>query len=96
MSLHQSIEFQVDLDDEVEAEKVFERYLEKTNAKRNVLNFEYLITEEDGDIYINEIGEDDGGVNARRAVIDDGEVEENVLSQEQAEELKNKYEEVKN
>jgi hypothetical protein len=91
MSLHQSIEFQVDLDDEVEAEKVFEMYLEKTNAKRNVLNFEYLITEEDEDIYINEIGGDDGGVNARRAVIDDGKVVENVLSQE-AEEVKNKYE----
>lgn len=95
MSIHRSLDFETDLDDGELSEEVFQRYLDETNAKKNALNFEYLVSKEDGYIYVDEIGGDDDGVNARRALITDGEIVEGVLTDEEAEEAKSKYEDVK-
>lgn len=91
MSLHQSIDYEYDFEDELRAEEAFERFMSETNAARNAVHYDYLLTEESGNIYVNEIGEMAGDLNCRRTLIGDEVLIEGVLEQDKVEKVKEKY-----
>lgn len=94
MSLHQSIEYKFDFEDEDRAEEVFQRYLSETNADKNGVHYDYLLTEQNGNLYVNEIGEIDGVLNGRRSLLTDETVIEGVLDEGEVEEMKRRYDEL--
>jgi hypothetical protein len=94
MSLHQSIDYKFDFENEQKAEEAFERFVSETNADKNAVLYDYILTEEDGNIYVNEIGEMQGRVNGRRTLITEEYLIEGVLEQEEVEKVKERYEEL--
>ena len=94
MSLYQSIEYNFDFEDQDRAEEVFQKYLSETNADKNAIHYDYFLTEEEGNFYVNEIGEIDGVLNGRRSLVTDETVIEGVLDQGELEEMKRIYDEL--
>lgn len=91
MSLHQGIDYIVDADDEDRADNVMERFMHDTNAAANAANFQYVVSEKDGNFFIDEFGTLDSKVNARRIFVDDDGFVEEVLNPGRAEELREEY-----
>ena len=91
MSLHQSIEYEFDFEDEEKADEVFQKYISETNASKNAIHYDYLLTEDEGNFYVNELGEMNGTLNGRRSLVTDEVVIEGVLEDEVAEEMKRRY-----
>ncbi len=94
MSIHHHLEYESELDDPEEADEIMERFFDETNAEKQAPYFDYLLTEDDGNRYVNEIGTMDGNVKGRRALVTDEYVIEGVLDDELAEEIKERYEEL--
>jgi len=94
MSLHQSIEYQCGFEDEGKAEEIFQKYFAETNASRNAIHFDYLLTKENGNFYVNELGETNNDISGRRALITDNQLIEGVLKDEKLEEIKERYDEL--
>lgn len=94
MSLHQSIDYQCGFEDEEKAEKIFQRYVAETNASRNAIHFDYLLTKEDGNFYVNELGEIDGNLSGRRTLVTDNLIIEGVLEENKLKEIKERYDEL--
>lgn len=61
--------------EEALAETVFERYWEENNPSLNAINYDYLISEDEGNYYVDEIGELQGRTSVRRTLIYDPEDE---------------------
>lgn len=94
MSLHNSIDYKFDFEDEQKAEQAFDRFLSETNAHKNALNYEYLLTAENGNLYVNEIGETQNSINGRRTLLTDGVLIEGVLEKSEIEKVKERYDEL--
>jgi len=92
MSIHHHLDYESDIDDPDRGEELIERFVDETNASTNAVNYEYLLTEEDGCFYVNELGTINGRVNGRRALITDEIVIEGVLEEGIAIKLKKRYE----
>lgn len=92
MSLHQHIDYESEIDDSERAEDVFSRFISETNANKNSVYYDYLLTEENGNTYVNELGGLDG-TSGRRALFTEEGFIEGVLEGDLARELKERYEE---
>lgn len=95
MSLHQHIEYEYEFGDKEKAGEIFDKFLMETNASKNAAYYDYLLTYERGNYYVNELGEMSGVVNGRRALVTEDNVIEGVLEESSAEELKRRYEELR-
>lgn len=95
MSLHQSIDYVFDFEDEQKAEEAFDRFLSETNANKNAFHYDYILTEDNGNVYINEIGETQNDLNGRRTMITDECLIEGVLEQNEVKRVKERYEELR-
>ena len=94
MSLHQSIDYENELECEEEAEEVFDRFLSETNADKNAIHYDYILIEDDGNIYVNELGEIQGQINGRRTLVTEENLIEGVLEENELEKVKERYEEL--
>ena len=92
MAIHNSIDYEDNLGNDERAEKAFEKFISETNAARNAVHYDYLITEEDGNIYVNEIGEVQGNLNGRRTLVGEDILIEGILEQDRVKEIKEEYE----
>ncbi len=94
MSIHQHLEYESELDDPDKADNILETFFEETNAEKHAPYYDYLLTEEGDNFYVNEIGTLDKSIKGRRALVIDEHVIEGVLEEEIAEEMKRRYEEL--
>jgi hypothetical protein len=96
VAAHERLDYKTELEREI-ADEVFEAYWENDNPSVNSVHYDYLIHEDDGNIYVDEIGELDGNVSVRRSLIVDFEDQttiEGLLTDNLAEIQKERYEEM--
>ena len=77
-----------------DSESVFKEFLDETNAQLNGMNFRYVITEEEGNVYVDELSYLDGFLSCRRALITDEYIIEGRLRDDLVKEIEEKYEEL--